>query len=63
MANVRMDDQLLNKDGSVADSSKYFAEGALVKRVGDAYQVSITTKAAYDAYITGMTYGDGIAAR
>ena len=58
----RMDGQLLNKDGSVADSSKYFAEGALVKRVGDAYQVSITTKAAYDAYITGMTYGDGIAA-
>ena len=58
----RMDDRLLNKDGSEADSNKYFAEGALVKRVGDKYQVSITTKAAYDAYITGVTYGDSVAA-
>lgn len=58
----RMGDQLLNRDGSVADSNKYFAEGAIVKRVGDAYQVSIITKADYDRYIAGMTYGDGAAA-
>ena len=58
----RMDDQLLNKDGSESSSSKYFADGALVKRVGDGYEVSITTKAAYDQYIAGMTYGDGAVA-
>lgn len=59
----RMDDQLLNRDGSVSVSNGYFAEGAIVKRVGDTYQVSITTKAAYDQLIAGMTYGDGTVAQ
>ena len=54
----RMDSRLLNKDGSESSSSKYFSDGALVKRVGDGYEVSITTMAAYDQYIAGMTYGD-----
>lgn len=58
----RMGYTLLNRDGSAADSGKYFAEGAQVKRVGDSYQVSITVKAAYDRYIAGMTYGDDAAA-
>ena len=58
----RMGYTLLNRDGSAADSGKYFAEGAQVKRVGDNYQVSITVKAAYDRYIAGMTYGDDAAA-
>ena len=58
----RMGYTLLNRDGSAADSGKYFAEGAQVKRVGDSYQVSITVKAAYDRYIAGMTYGDDVAA-
>ena len=58
----RMGYTLLNRDGSAADSGKYFAEGAQVKRVDDSYQVSITVKAAYDRYIAGMTYGDDAAA-
>lgn len=58
----RMGYTLLNRDGSAADSGKYFAEGAQVKRMGDSYQVSITVKAAYDRYIAGMTYGDDAAA-
>lgn len=58
----RMGYTLLNRDGSAADSGKYFAEGAQVKRVGDSYQVSITVKAAYDRYIAGMTCGDDAAA-
>ena len=58
----RMGYALLNRDGGAAESAKYFAEGAQVKRVGDGYQVSITTKVAYDRYIAGMTYGDDAAA-
>ena len=58
----RMGYALLNRDGGAAESAKYFAEGAQVKRVGDGYQVSITSKAAYDRYIAGMTYGDDAAA-
>lgn len=57
----RMGDQLLTKDGSESRANGYFAEGVQVKRTGDSYQVSITTKAAYDSYITGVTCGDAAA--
>lgn len=57
----RMGDQLLTKDGSESRANGYFAEGVQVKRTGDSYQVSITTKAAYDSYTTGVTCGDAAA--
>ena len=51
--------QMLLDDGNGSASRKYFSEKALVKRVADGYEVTISTLAQYDTYIAGMTYAVG----